>query len=310
MRTRMWMTVAALLLMIPMTAAAQTKAIVVITDDGGIGEASARTARQLLTDELRSNGITILSVPELDRLMPLGEELKALARNVGAQKIYSLSLATLGQKILVRVEEFTLDLQAVQHRRLASRGVEELDKVIPRVVKSLISGKPIEESAEIDSVTDTEGKKWEKKPGEFMWGGGVMLGGGLLEGSMITYGFDLRSGYEMRHFRLNAVTGFMFNFDNLEGDGMFHAGVGASYIPSGSDWSPYFGGGFSYMAMDAADKNEAGVGANLHVGLEAFRLHRARMLVEFGAMLPFFKLSGGGEEVYAVQLYGLISLMM
>jgi hypothetical protein len=296
-------------LLLPLAAAGQTTAIVVITDDGGIGEASARTARQLASDELRANGVAVATSPELDRLLPLSEEVKKIAQAAGAQKIYALTLSALGGKIIVRVEEFTADLQPIQNRRLSSRGPEELDIVIPRVVKALITGKSAEDSAEIDTVTQQEGRKWEKKPGEFMWGGGVMLGGGLAEGALIAYGFDLRSVYEMKHFRLNAVTGGILNVKD-KGNGFIYGMVGASYIPSSSDWSPYFGGGFAYLASGVDGKVGNGVGANVHVGFEAFRLHRARMLIEFGALLPFYQVEDNGEESYVVELYGLVSVMM
>jgi len=307
MKNRLMLTAAILMILLPVGALAQGSAIAVVVDDGGIGEASARTARGILIDELRNQGIDVGDAPALDRIHPLDEGVKQAAAHVGASKVYVLRLSALGQKIIVKIEERTANLEEVARRRLPAAGPEELDVIIPRVVEALVKNLPVEHTARIDSVSAQEGRKWEKLPGEFLWGFGIILGGGLAEGAVFSYGLDFKTSYEMEHFRLNFELGGMGNID--EGDAAFRTGVGASYIPMTTFWSPYFGVSLDYMAIAVDEWSEGGVGAVVHGGVEFFRLHSARMLIELGLYVPFFEITKDGGSRYAMVLTGTVTVL-
>jgi len=290
------------------------RAIVVITDDGGIGEASARTARQLLGDELRTYKIDVVDAPVLEQVILLNDQVRRLATAMAARRVFALRLSKLGDKLLVRVEQLTEELESLDFRKGAAAGPEELDLVIPRIVKALIEGVPLEETARIDTVTEQEGRKWEKRPGEFNWGFGVLVGGGMWEEAEPAYGLNLKFSYEMEHVRLDTDLGGQF-----AGDGFFRLGVSAYYIPLTSFWSPYFGGGLNFMFafLDRDDMGGYGVGGTLAAGLEFFRLHRVRLLAEIGFVLPFFMLeenyfeygSGSDREEWVGITYGMVAVL-
>lgn len=307
MKTKLLSTAAILMILLPPNAMAQDRAVVVVTEDGGIGEPSARTARGILIDELRGQGVDVGDAPALDRIQPLDDAVKQAAAQLGAGKVYVLKLSALGQKIIVKIEERTAALEEVNSRQLPAAGAEELDTVIPRVVEALLKNLPVEHTARIDSVSAQEGRKWEKLPGEFLWGFGVILGGGLAKGAAFSYGLDFKASYEMEHFRLNFELGGMGNIE--EGDAAFRTGVGLSYIPMTTFWSPYFGVSLDYMAIAVDEWGEGGVGAVVHGGVEFFRLHSARMLLELGLYVPFFEISKDGESRYAMVLTGTVTVM-
>ena len=310
MKNKLMMTAAILMILLPASALAQGRAIAVVVEDGGIGEPSARTARGILIDELRRQGIDVGDAPALDRIHPLDEGVKQAAAHVGAGKVYVLRLSALGAKLIVKIEERTANLEEVASRRLPAAGPEELDVIIPRVVEALVKNLPIEHTARIDSVSVQEGRKWEKLPGEFLWGLGIMLGGGLAEGAVFSYGLDFKASYEMEHFRLNFELGGMGNID--EGDAAFRTGVGATYIPMTTMWSPYFGLSLDYMAIAVDEWHNGGVGAVVHGGVEFFRLHSARMLVEMNLFIPFFEIeqsSNSDNTRYAMVLTGTVTVL-
>jgi hypothetical protein len=307
MKTKLIMIAAILMILFPLAAFGQGRAIVVVVEDGGIGEPSARTARRILIDELRKQGIDVGDVPALDRIHPLDDAVKQAAAHVGAGKVYVLRLSALGQKIIVEIEARTAALEEVSSRRLPAAGPEELDVIIPRVVEALVKNRPVEHTARIDSVSAQEGRKWEKLPGEFLWGFGIIMGGGLAEGAVFSYGLDFKAGYEMEHFRLNFELGGMGNVD--EGDAAFRTGVGISYIPKTTFWSPYFGVSLDYMAIAVDEWDEGGVGTVVHGGVEFFRLHSARMLVELGLYVPFFEISKDDNSRYAMVLTGTVTVL-
>jgi hypothetical protein len=310
MKNKLMMTAAILMILLPMSALALDRAIAVVVEDGGIGEPSARTARGILIDELRNQGVDVGDAPALDRIHPLDDGVKQAAAHLSAGRVYVLKLSALGQKIIVKIEERTANLEEVSSRRLPAAGPEELDVIIPRVVEALVKNLPVEQTARMDSVSVQEGRKWEKLPGEFLWGVGIILGGGLAEGAVFSYGLDLKVCYEMEHFRLNFEMGGLLNVD--EDDGFFRTGVGASYIPMTTFWSPYFGVSIDYMAIMVDDWHEGGAGAVVHAGVEFFRLHSARMLVEMNLFVPFFEIedsSNVANSRYAMVLTGNVTVM-
>jgi hypothetical protein len=317
MKTKLWFAMTFGLVLFPVLSMAQSGAVVVVTDDGGIGEPSARTARHLLINSLRSQNVLLVDRPELDRVLPMDDALKSLIQGTGASKIYALRLSALGGKLIAELQELGPGLEFLGSQSLSAKGAEELDVVLPRLVKAIVSSQPVEQTAEIDNLAAQEGRKWEKKPGEFFWGLGIMGGTGLTEGSVGTFGFDLRFAYEMEQFRINTNLGGMFTSPDSGGDdGSFRISVGGSYLFSKSSFSPYVGMDFGYMINKASRYYGMGVGVIPHVGIELFRLHKARMMIEVGCMLPFFKSENhndsDGEEPasgsrYVPTFFGMVS---
>ena len=125
----------------------------------------------------------------------------------------------------------------------------------------------------------------------------------------------------MKHIRLQVDIGGLF--DNDMGDSLFQFGVGGAYLPFDSSWSPYFGLRLAYVAMDQGYRPEneggqgSGMGTSLFAGLEFFRFHSVRLLVEVGCILPFFSVdmydsyhsSSRDDSHYVAAGYGMVSIL-
>ena len=283
--------VLALTTLIPSVVLAQNKALVVVTNDAGLPEATEKIVSRLTINALRAENIEVVERPELDRSVLLDDGVKTLARETGANQVYALRLSSLGEKLIVELQALTPELAVTNSRSLTSRGIEELDLVIPRLAKALIANRSLEETAEIDTVSKQEGRQWEKRPGEFFWGFGISVGGAIADHASTTYGLDLRFAYEMEHLRLNVNLGGMWPGESGD-DGTARMTVGVSYLPFKTSASPYFGVDFGYLYVNAGDGDGSGVGIIPHVGYEFFRLHSVRLLVEAGCVVPFFKTRG------------------
>lgn len=291
-----------LFLLVPGAAFAGGRAVVVVTDAGGVGEASVQTARKILQTELRANGVEVVDAPELQGVRRAGEEVQSAAARLGAGAVYALQFSPLGEKLYVSVQELDPAMNLRAERHLQARDIEELDLVLARLARAIATGRRVEETEEIDTVTAREGQKWKKEPGESLWGFGILAG----LASERPVGGELRFLYEMDNFRLNAHAGWM----NSEGDGTLDVArycVGASYLFHKGDVSPYAGVDVGLLSVETGDGEGDGLGIVPHAGVELFRLHRARLLVEAGVMLPFFNVSsdGGGSSYEAVFFGGV-----
>lgn len=303
------------LMFFPLTAFAQSKAVVAVVEDGGIGEASARTARRLVITSLQSHKIDIIDRHEFDRIVPLDDALIDATKQAGADKMYVLRISPLGSKLIVELQELTTTQEVVAVRTITANNPEELDIIIPRVVTALVEKKSVEETAKVNTVSSPEQRTWGKKPGEILLGLGIVFGGPIANSTGgIIYGFDGMFAYEMERFRLNLDLGGMFDARENE-KGMFRFSFGADYLMFLEDWSPYVGASLGYLTLKTDHLDNSGVGFFPHIGMEFFRLHKVRMLVEVGCIIPFFNVKGYDYQDRAISryvpmLYGSLTLML
>ena len=168
------------------------KSLVVVTNEGDIDGPSVFTARQIFVDELRKHDIDVAVSRELENIHVLDASIVEVASKRGADTIYRLSLSRLGDKILALAEQYTAELDVVRSRRMTARWVEELDLVLPRLVRALVEDLPEADTAKLDSVTAMEGRRWGKRTGEFSMALGLVSGVIAMEGGTAAYGVDMR----------------------------------------------------------------------------------------------------------------------
>ena len=263
-------------------------AVAFVRDEAAFGESSARTLHNMFVDALRQSGVQVVIPPSFKAIQPSDEEIKKAATEASAQQIYLLTVSSLGQKLILRAELKGPDLSIVRVRNMNANRLEEADLVLPRLTRALVKDQSLEETASIDTLSQTEGRQWEKQPGEFLWGIGLLGGVSLDPVNAFAFGAEGTFAYEMKHFKLQADLGGI-GADDANAISMFRLGIGASYLPFARDWSPYFGGRLNFLVLDAGDySDQTGMGATVHAGLEFFRFHRARLLAEVGCTLPFF----------------------
>lgn len=276
-----------LVVLLPTIAFAGSKAFVVVEEDAGVPAGSLPAVRRILQVELQANGIEVVDPPGMDRPRPTADLVKSAASDAGAGAVYSLSIYPLGTKLYVELRELDAGMNVRAQRNLQAQNVEELDLVLPRLVRAIVTREPVEQTVQIETVTAKEGRDWGKKPGESGWGIGILAG--FDAGRPV--GFDFRWLYEMEHVRLNVGIGGMGAAEDESAFNVFRLSTGVSYLFSTGEVSPYAGADLAYLDLEDAAGTGKGLGIIPHVGVELFRLHRARVFFEAGVMLPFFRLS-------------------
>ena len=156
--TRIWSYLFSfVLLILPVVSAAaqdDTPAICLIADHPGILDSDAQTAALLVCDELRKQGISITD--------PVYEA----PASVNA---YRVVLRRLGEKIIVRLSHENPIGTIIAERQLTLANIEEMIPAAPRLVDALVHNKPIDDTVDMETVTEQEARELRKISGESLW---------------------------------------------------------------------------------------------------------------------------------------------
>ncbi|MEW5874953.1 MAG: hypothetical protein AB1752_07235 [Candidatus Zixiibacteriota bacterium] len=244
--------VAAVLTVIVWCAAghAQERLAILPFGGSGIDGATQETVSRLLRSELERLGTyELVAQSEIAPLLPDAGCLETacaieVGNQTGASKVVYASLNRLGEKIIF---QYTLiDVasgQTALSESATSLYVEDLDKVTGRVASSIARQVPFDQTVEVGRVTEQESVEWTSRKANSSWG----IGFGYLypshgyENESSVFVWDFRSIYELRNFAIDAVLGAR--------KGVV-LNVGALYIPSRRDFSPYVGAGIGFHAVD------------------------------------------------------------
>jgi hypothetical protein len=268
--------------------AREPKAIVWVADDGGLGAEAAKSSRRIASAALNERGVETAEPAEADGVHPFDDEARRIATDLDIEKSFVLRLSRLGDKIVVTATLYDSSFTAVRSRQMTAEHIEDLDTVVPRLVLSVEQNTSTSARAEVDTVSDRETEPWNKKPGEFLFGLGILLAGGFHEDASIQYGLDFKISYEMKYFRINGEIAGAAGIPEFD-DALARVGLGVTYLPFARDWSPYVGASLNYMFAGVSGEYSPGVGITPHIGVEGFRLHSVRFLVELGVTLPIFR---------------------
>ena len=268
---------------IPTAAQANVPAACLIGDHPGIPESDAQTAALLVCDELRKQGISITD--------PVYEV-------PASANAYRVVLRRLGEKIIVRLSQEKPVGTIITERQLTLANIEEMIPAAPRLVNALVHNKPIDDTVDMETVTEQEARELRKISGESMWNVGIL--GTFIPGTDIAAepGYEFGWSYEMPSY----AVGTEFRGSGSGGDedsdefSFFAWSIGGRYFFNKRNISPYVGGGFSIVNAsygnwyDYDSKDGDGLGTYGVVGLEALRLTESRLKLEFRLDRPFFTL--------------------
>ena len=274
---------AAALALSPAAALAGSTAAVVVADDGGLEVPAVRAIRAVTAGELRKRGIVISEDAGQEAVQPVDARLAATLRDIGVTRLFVVRIGgRLGQKVPLSLEEVSAPtLAPVAAASLTATTLDEADIVATRLVSAVLDRGSADDNAGMRTVTATEARPFQKKPGERFWVVGLPLllvhGDG---GRNTPSGFSLSYFYEAEAFRVG--TSAMVAARDGSGVGWF--GLDAAWLPLDREVSPYLGAGIGYMG--AADTG--GLGGRISAGVELFRLHGVRLLGGVDAVFPFF----------------------
>ena len=289
------------LLVVPAVAQADVPAVCLIGDHPGIPESDAQTAALLVCDELRKQGISVTD-PVYEAPAPANA--------------YRVVLRRLGEKIIVRLSQENPVGTIITERQLILANIEEMIPAAPRLVNALVHNKPIDDTVDMETVTEQEARELRKISGESMWNVGIL--GTFVPGTSIGAepGVEFGWSYQTPSY----AVGTEYRGSGSDGDeesdefSFFAWSIGGRYFFNKRNISPYVGGGFSiintsYEAKvktpernrspfssdpwgydDYDEDSDSGLGAYGVAGIEALRLTESRLKLELRIDRPFFSL--------------------
>ena len=298
---------------VPAVAQADVPAVCLIGDHPGIPESDAQTAALLVCDELRRQGVSI-SAPVYEA--------------PASANAYRLVLRRLGEKIIVRLSHENPIGTIITERQLTLANIEEMIPATPRLVDALVHNKPIEDTVDMETVTEQEARELRKIAGESLWNIGIF--GTFVPGTDIAAepGFEYGWSYETPSYAVgtqfrtsgrDAVEGTVgagIQDSEPEGFSFFAWSIGGRYFFNKRNISPYVGGGLAIVNTsyetnvrireriglsffgeeewryydDYESESDSGLGAYAVVGIEALRLTESRLNLELRIDRPFFSL--------------------
>jgi hypothetical protein len=279
---------------IPAVASAAATPRCVIGAHAGISDNEARVATELVCDEVRKAGVPVVDADD-DGGDVTGD-------------VYRVQLQVFGRTTLVRLS-FERDGQVVRAERMTLAAVDEVPTVAPRLATAVVTGKPLEDTAQVDNLSRGETRKYDKKSGETLFGIGVVGFAAFGEAGGIGPGISLSVMYETPDF--GAGIGYQYGATTSGGGGSdgskvsmhaFH--VFGRYFLGRGDVAPYLGAGLGYTAMEADYSSNSGgaytsryfdgsgFGAFASVGVEMLRLHKVRLGIEARVDVPFYTVRG------------------
>src|SRR5262249_51823213 len=138
--------------------------------------------------------------------------------------------------------------------RMTAANPDDLERVLARLAKGLATGRPGAETAELDTVTQTEMMPALKRTATQVWGLG--LGVRVSSDGEAVPGMSAFWLYDARSFMAELSFGFHHaDYDKSD----LTAGVGA-YSPFGqSDFAPYVGGGARWASTNYSGETGKGI---------------------------------------------------
>ncbi|MFL5413512.1 MAG: hypothetical protein ACJ79D_19280 [Myxococcales bacterium] len=274
---------------------AKGTAVVVVADDGGLDVSAVRAIRSVTAFELRRRGVEVSEDLRTEGVQPPDDHLAELVEDLDARRVFLVRIGgMLGSKVPMSLDEVTpARFSPIASASLSAATLDEADVVAQRLVSAVLDRRSADDTATMRTVTLTESRRFEKKPGErfLSFGFPVLLTHG--NGSGGPLGFSLEYFYEAQSFR----AGLLLETATNGGTGLGWFGIGATWLPFDSELSPYLGAGIGYMGAS----NEGGMGGRLEVGMELFRLHGLRLLGGIDLIVPFFGGTRSGFTTSSVQ---------
>ena len=306
---RIWLSVFGFIFLIlsivPAVAQTDVSAVCLIGDHPGIPESDAQTAALLVCDELRKQGISITD--------PVYEA-------SASASAYRVVLRRLGEKIFVRLSHESPIGTIIAERQLTLANIEEMIPAAPRLVDALVRNKPINDTVDMETVTEQEARELRKISGESLWNLGIL--GTFIPGTSIAAepGYEWGWSYQTPSYAVGTEFRASGNYGEDDSDefSLFAWSIGGRYFFNKQNISPYVGGGFSIIGISYEEKvkgpvrnqssfssndwwyddgyydddgdSDSGLGAYGVAGVEALRLTKSRLKLELRIDRPFFTL--------------------
>jgi hypothetical protein len=211
-----------------------------------------------------------------------GVDAAALGQSANANAVAVLHITRLGSAATIRLAMYEAGGALSHTDQLKAATPDDMDKVLARLAKGVATGKPAKENADIETVTQHEGRALTKQAANSSWGIKI----GMLVPTESAGSVDPVPGlgvfwlYDARSFLAEVDIGFHTGDDA----GDFYVGLGGFVPLARTNLTPYVGGNVRWIAAEYGGSGGSGIQLAGGGGLLIGRLST----VQFRADLQYF----------------------
>ena len=241
--------------------------------------------------------------PQPSVVEPTPEQAAAAALALGASQAIVVRITHIGAAARVRLTSYAAGSgQVVYWDSVAvTGGPEELDTVFQRLAHAMETGRPVRESAEIDTVTDKEMQSLGRRQANKSFGVHLLT---FLPVHSASGSFKALPGggffwlYDARAWMADIA----FDIGGGSGQSLFSASIGGYYPFSREDFTPYLGGVVRWAYMDLGGGGAGGISLQPTAGILLGRLSSVQLRADVGYFINLFSenrddrvATGGGQ---------------
>lgn len=256
-----------------------------------VARALLDAARELLVEDLSRTGLYTVLQPggSASASEPSPEDAARAAKAVGADEAVVLRVVPLGAAARLRLTAYAVGSAEVVYwdSVLLSGGPEEMDGGIRRLVHGMQTGKPVRESAELDTVLDKEAAQLNRRQANRSFGVRLFT---LLPFNTAGRSFDAVPGgglfwlYDARSWMADVS----LDLAGHDGRSLIDAALGAYYPFLRADFTPYVGGVVRWAYMNLGGQGAGGLSFQPTAGILFGRLTSVQMRAEVGYLINSF----------------------
>jgi hypothetical protein len=261
----------------------------------GLDEISVQTAQSLLRIEMEKAGVKNLFSDKrikdevADEICDNIDCALSVGKNLNADRVIFCKLSPLGEKIVVQyylIDVHTNNKLLLEHT--IANSLEDLENVMKRIAKSILSIKPFTEGAEVGKITESETKESLRRSSKYNFGitfGYLFPQSGYDDDMKKTFTFNTYFDYELPEYAIGLMLGLRRGFA---------ANVYANYLLSKTDVCPYVGSSFGFhwvthkgMFYINENKSSDGFELGFAAGLRLFHTYDFQVVLNLEYILTF-----------------------
>lgn len=291
----------------PGHAASRTVVVFPVAGDN-VAPEILRATGELLRDHLQRTGMYNVVVPPPgpgETTEPSPAQAAQQAAALGGDLAVVLRITHFGTSARIRLNAYAVPSGQVAYwdSIVTSSGPDELDTVVQRLVHAMVTGKPVRESAEIDTVTDKEGQTLNRRAANRSFGVHVFTLLPLhtaddtfsaVPGGGIFWLYDARSWMADVSFDLGGRDGHVY----------YDGAIGGYYPFLREDITPYVGGVVRLAYMQLGGAGSGGITLQPTAGILIGRLSSVQLRGEAGYFFNTFGERPPSTSVDQSQRYG------
>lgn len=245
-------------------------------------------ARVLLEQHLSEQGITVVAAQP--------GETAADVWGRGIEALVKFSIVRMGENVKISVQKLGPDGAVLGASNMTAASPDDLDAVIGRLARHLVTGQKPAEGESIYEVTDREQEQLKKKRSTYYYNirviGAHSFTSGLNDFPM-KYGAGFSALYDPRSFLAEVFTNFYGGSEGDFSEFSWELGVGGYYPLTDLNFCPYVGGTLSLTTHSAewTGRNwhtDEGLTVGLATGVMLGRTSDIAARIEFRFLIDTF----------------------